>query len=80
MIQRLVQITQWNGSEYGKNEKLKAVYPTTDYDKAKTTGECGMFSYQGGRITSDARCCHGKSSIEQEETLFHQQIGIKFKE
>jgi hypothetical protein len=24
--------------------------------------------------------CHGKSSIQQEEDSFHQQIGLKFKE
>jgi len=35
-----------NGSECGKNkgnETLKATIPIRDYDRPKTTGECGIF-------------------------------------
>ena len=36
----------WNGSECEKDqgiENLKAAIPITDYDRSKTTGECGIF-------------------------------------
>ena len=46
------------------------------------------FSYLGSMITNDARCTGeiestidmAKSSIQQEEESFHQQIGLKYKE
>jgi len=44
------------------------------------------FKYLGSMMTYDAKCtleiqdCHGKKGIQQEEDLFHQQSGLKFKE
>jgi hypothetical protein len=48
MIDRLIKIARRYGMEmnveqkYG-NENLKATIPNTDYDRSKTTGECGIF-------------------------------------
>jgi len=37
----------WNGNECGGknwvNENLKATIPSTDYDRSKTAGKCGIF-------------------------------------
>jgi hypothetical protein len=44
------------------------------------------FSCLGTMITNDARCtceiwdCDDKSSIQQEESSFHQEIGLTFNE
>jgi hypothetical protein len=38
----------WNGNECGKNygnENLEATIPSTDYDKSKTTEECGIYFF-----------------------------------
>jgi hypothetical protein len=35
----------WNRNKCGKklsNEKFEATIPSTDYDRSKTTGQCGM--------------------------------------
>jgi hypothetical protein len=45
---RLVEIGRGHGMEmnveknYG-NDNLKATFHSTDYDRSKRTGECGMF-------------------------------------
>jgi hypothetical protein len=36
----------WHGNERGKNksnENFKTTIPSNNYDRPKTTGECGMF-------------------------------------
>ena len=36
----------WHGNECGKNksnENFKTTVPSNNYDRPKTTGECGMF-------------------------------------
>jgi spore coat protein CotF len=36
----------WHGNECGKyesNENFKTTIPSNNYDRPKTTGECGMF-------------------------------------
>jgi len=47
MIDGLIEIRRCNGKEMdGKNqgnENLKVTIPNTDYDRSKTTGECGIF-------------------------------------
>jgi hypothetical protein len=36
----------WNGNEYGENksnENFKTTFVNKNYDRPKTTGECGIF-------------------------------------
>jgi len=46
MIDKLIEIGSWYGNECGKNksnENFKTAIPSNNYDRPKTTGECGMF-------------------------------------
>jgi hypothetical protein len=40
----------WNRNKCGKklgNDKLEATIPSRDYDRSKTTGQCGIFRLLG---------------------------------
>ena len=46
MIDELIEIESCYGNECGKNksnENFKTAIPSNNYDRPKTTGECGMF-------------------------------------
>ena len=48
MVDNIIKIWKmlWNGNECGKNksnENLKTAMPSKNYDKPKTTRECGIF-------------------------------------
>jgi hypothetical protein len=48
MIDKLIEIAKilWHGNECGQNksnENFKTTIPSNNYDRPKTSGECGMF-------------------------------------
>ena len=59
----------WNGNERGKNkghENLKATIPNTDYDRSKTSRECGMLQIFVQHNNTDARETESRIGMAKE--------------
>jgi len=58
------------------------VEPTTDYDRSKAPGECGIqhdkIKIQDAHVKLK-RGCHGKCSIHQEEHSFHNKLDLNIR-
>jgi len=53
------------------NENFKITIPSKNYDRSKTTGECGSFKYLGSILTNDGRCsCEIKCGIAMAKAAF----------
>jgi len=57
------------------NENIKQPSPNTEYDKPKTTGECGifqMFVYHGNKCTREIKysVTIAKAACNRKKTLF----------
>jgi hypothetical protein len=71
----------WNGNECGKNkcnENFKTTIPSENYDRPKTTRECGVFFFfLGSILTNDGRCtCEIKCRIAMAKAAFNKKRAL----
>jgi len=56
------------------NENFKTTIPSNNYDRPKTTGECGCFKSLGSMLTNDGRCTREiKSRIAMANAAFNKK-------
>ena len=70
----------WNGNECGKNkcnENFKTTISSKNYDRPKTTRECGIFKYLFSILTTDGRCtCEIKCKIAMAKAAFNKKKAL----
>ena len=72
MIDKLIEIGRQMNVGKKSNENFKITIPSNNYDRPKTTGECGIFL--GSMLTNDGRCtCEIKSRIAIANTAFNKK-------
>jgi len=78
MINKLIEIGRCYGMEMNvekkSNENFKTTIPSNNYDRPKTTGECGNFLIFCSMLTNDGRCtCEIKSRIAMAKVAFNKK-------
>ena len=67
----------WNGNECGKNksnENFKTTVVSKNYDRPKSSRECGIFKYLVSILTNDGRCtCEIKCRISMAKAAFNKK-------
>jgi len=64
--------------------RIKATIPNTEYDRSKTVGECGIFSYLGTITTNDVRCTQkikswivmAKAACNKKKFVFTHKLNL----
>jgi hypothetical protein len=92
MIHKLIEIGRCYGMEINvekskSNENFKTTIPSKNYDRPKTTRECGIFSYLDSILTNDGRCtckikCRigmAKAAFNKKRVLFTSTLDLKMR-
>jgi hypothetical protein len=80
----------WNGNECGKNksnENFKTTIASKNYDRPKTTRECGIFKYLGSILTNYERCTYeikcriamAKAAFNKKRILFTSTLNLELR-
>ena len=68
---------EMNVEEKKTNDDFNTAIPSKNYDRPKTTRECGIFQYLGSILTIDGKyTCEIKFSIAMAKDAFNKKLAL----